>query len=236
MSESYKKTGAIWRKPARIQARLVNQVCEIFDSIYGRPRLGNPDEPIDDLIFIIISNKTTPKQAIGIYKVLKSSFDSWEELLVEPIEKLSRILAPAGLANVKASQIKGSLIKIASDFGDCDLHHLIHFSEEEQLTYLQSLPGVSGKVARCVMMYSLGGSVLPVDSHVHRISRRLGWTAQKRADQSHEELAGLVPKGMRYVFHVGCIMHGRAICRARQPACEACLINEACDYFLSRSN
>jgi endonuclease-3 len=82
-----------------------------------------------------------------------------------------------------------------------------------------------------VAMYTMGAKVLPVDAHVHRVATRLGWTARKRADQCHEELEFVVPPNWRYVFHVGCVLHGRSICRPKQPRCLKCCVNRYCEYF-----
>ncbi len=97
-------------------------------------------------------------------------------------------------------------------------------SVEETGELLVSLPGVSEKVAKCIMMYTLNHRVLPVDVHVHRVVSRLGWTKRKRADQCHQELESLVPPRWRYAFHVGCVLHGRAVCRAQKPLCGNCSI------------
>ena len=90
------------------------------------------------------------------------------------------------------------------------------------------LDGVSEKVAKCVMMYTLGFDVLPVDVHVHRVATRLEWTNRKRADQCHEELEALVKPRYRFAFHVDCICHGRAVCRPKNPRCNDCVIRRYC--------
>ena len=111
---------------------------------------------------------------------MKHRFGSWDELLKAPIKTLPRLIKPAGLAAKKSAQIAGTLRKIHADFGTCDLGALKGVPESEAEAYLVSLPGVSLKVAKCVMMYTLGAKVLPVDAHVHRVSGRLGWTRRKR--------------------------------------------------------
>jgi endonuclease III len=225
------QTGSIWNASPRVRAQAVRRVCEAFERTYGRSRLGNPEDPLDDLVYIVLSNKTSPEMARQVYARLKREFPTWDEALVAPEAELRHILKPAGLSTVKSQQIRGALRKIEADFGSCDLSLLGKRSETEVQSYLVSLPGVSEKVAKCVMMYTMDVNVLPVDSHVHRIAKRLGWTARKRADQCHDELEALVPLKRRYTFHVGCIMHGRAICRPRNPSCERCCISAYCDYF-----
>jgi endonuclease III len=189
---------------------------------------------VDDLVYIILSNKTAPAMARRVYAELKGRFSSWDEVLNAKPSILVGLLRPAGLANVKSRQIRGALEKLSRDFGRCTMKPLRSLSEPEVASYLTSLPGVSEKVAKCVMMYTMGFLVLPVDVHVHRISVRLGWTQWKRADQSHEDLEALVPAKRRYAFHVDCIEHGRTICTPSRPACERCPIAKWCEYFKTK--
>lgn len=180
------QTGLIWGKSVAERAQTVRRVCEVFEENYGRPRLGNPSDPLDDLIYIVLSNRTAPGVAQHVYDNLKSKFDSWDKLLASSITELTEILKPAGLAVVKSQQIWAALRKIEHDSESCDLGWLRNRSEGEIQDYLVSLPGVSLKVAKCVMLYTLGVEVLPVDSHVHRVTKRLAWNDRKRADQCHD--------------------------------------------------
>jgi len=225
------QTGRVWRKPAAARSVAVRTVCKALKRTYGVPRLGNPSDPLDDLIYIILSNKTGPGIASRTYERLRRRFDKWEQLLTAPILEVRRILRPAGLSSVKSKQLRGALRFIKRHFGSCDLRPLRSMSVEETGELLVSLPGVSEKVAKCIMMYTLNHRVLPVDVHVHRVASRLGWTKRKRADQCHQELESLVPPRWRYAFHVGCVLHGRAVCRAQKPLCGNCSISHYCEYF-----
>jgi endonuclease III len=226
-----KKTGAIWRRPPLARNRAVRNVCRLLTETYGSPRFGNPTDPLDDLIYIILSNKTTPRSARKSYKRLQARFRKWEEVLNAPIFVLRSLLKPAGLSLVKSKQIRAMLRSIKKDFGACDLKSLKRLTSAATQEYLVGLPGVSEKVAKCVMMYTLNHPVLPVDTHVHRISNRLGWAARKRADQCHPELEELVPPDLRRNFHVTCIAHGRSVCRPRNPLCPDCCIRLNCEFF-----
>lgn len=201
------------------------------------PRLGNPHNPIDDLVYIMLSNKTGPSTANKTYWAFKELFSDWSAVATSPIEQIADILRHAGLATVKSQQIRNALMKIQNDAGVCSLGWLQGFEQAEIEKYLVSLPGVSLKVAKCVMLYSMGKEVLPVDSHVHRVSRRLGWTQRKRADQCHEELESIVSPRRRMCYHVGCIEHGRAICKGIKPNCDTCCIADYCvDKGVCRPN
>lgn len=230
MCKDFKKTGAIWDRRKRDIDRIVGEVCGALRERYGQPRLGNPDNPLDDLVYIILSNKTCPGTAQSVYRHLKDTFVDWGSIASQSADALYDALKPAGLAAVKSEQIRGTLLRVREDRGTYDLDHLRGKRDEEAEAYLTSLPGVSEKVAKCVQMYTLGAQVLPVDAHVHRLATRLGWTARKRADQSHAELEALVPPDCRYAFHVDCILHGREVCRPRVPKCNECCISTQCDH------
>lgn len=228
----FKKTGSIWRKRPKARAQIVRRVCKRLEAEYGRPRLGNPAKPLDDLIFILISNRTSPHLAEQTYQRLKTNFPSWENVLESSPSKLRAVLKPAGLSRKKSQQIRSLLRKVRFDFGTCSLDVLAQWKDNEIHAYLTHLSGVSDKVAKCVMLYTLSVDVLPVDVHVYRVSTRLGWTARNRAAQAHEELEALVPPSRRFAFHVDCIAHGRSVCRSK-PDCQRCRIRKDCEYFKS---
>lgn len=205
-------------------------VFDILKDYYGNPRFGNPEDPVDDLVYIILSNRTLPHAAQTAYRGLKNRFPKWEMAVRARSETVKRIIAPAGLSSIKTAQIQSALKKIMSDFGKCSLDALKGLSADRVQDYLVTLDGVSVKVAKCVMMYTMGYEVLPVDTHVHRVAVRLGWTDRKRADQCHDELESLVPASRRLAFHVDCIAHGRLVCTPKTPSCGECCIRNYCDY------
>lgn len=220
----------IWKKPGGVRKKIVNTVCERLQASFGKPRLGNPRNPVDDLIFLMLSNRTQPETARSVFNSLKSAGD-WDSVSGFPVRSLERKIQKAGLAKKRSRQIKQALQQIARDFGTCRLEDLRGWTEEQAHEYLTGLPGVSDKVAKCIMMYTLGFNVLPVDIHVFRVSSRLGWTSRCRADQCHHDLQSLVSPGSRYAFHVGCICLGRTVCTSNQPKCAACPIQKFCVYF-----
>jgi endonuclease III len=231
LQTDFSQTGAIWNEPPRSRGRIVRGVCKALRQNYGTLRLGNPSDPLEDLLYIILSNKTAPHTARNTYARLRKRFPHWEGILKEPAVKLRRLLKPAGLSIVKSGQIRAALRAIKRRFGRCDLTPLKHWQPGEAENFLVGLPGVSKKVAKCVMMYTLSMRVLPVDSHVHRVAVRLGWTNRKRADQCHEELEALVPPSLRRAFHVCCIAHGRKLCRPTKPLCSQCGIRRYCAFY-----
>lgn len=231
-----KQTGAIWQSKLATRANAVAKVCALLEKKYGRPRFGNPRDPVGDLVYIVLSNKTSPGMAQATYRRLRVRFKKWDDILRAPASALRLILRPAGLSQKKTKYIRAALRRIKADFGSCNLRALRKIAAHNAEDYLVTLPGVSNKVAKCVLMYTLDAPVLPVDSHVHRVAKRLGWTNRKRADQCHEELEALVPPARRYAFHVDCIAHGRLICRPENPVCDKCCINRHCAYFRRMSS
>jgi len=228
------KTGRIWNRSSRDRARAVSAVCDTLANSYQSTRLGNPRDPLADLIYITVSNRTTPDQAAGTYKALRSAVRKWDDLLTLPRSVIQKTLRPAGLSGIKTAFIIGIARSLRTRFGRVTLRPLSRMTDAQRLDFLTSLPGVSDKVARCVMMYCFGSAVLPVDVHVHRLARRLGWTARKRADQSHDELESLVPNEKRMRFHVDAILHGRAVCASSNPRCNACILRPYCHYGRAR--
>lgn len=215
----------------RRRSQVVRRVCEKLQATYGLPRHGNPTEPLDDMIYIVLSNKTGPIVARRTFEALRVCCQAnWENLLQMPLADIQELLRPAGLARVKALQIRSALGQIARDFGQCDLTPLRQMVIAEAHTYLVGLPGISDKVAKCVLLYTMNAPVLPVDAHVHRIATRLGWTTRKRPDQCHDELEALVPPARRYAFHVDCVAHGRVCCRPLNPDCGACCVKHHCEF------
>lgn len=223
-----RRIAAPLREPSREEVAVV---CSILEQTYGSPRHGNPFDPLDDLVYIVLSNRTSAPVAARVYAELKGRSADWGELLRIPESELREMLAPAGLSAKRAASLRGILMRLLQDFGEARLDALAGWTVPDAERYLTSLPGVSDKVAKCVLMYGLGRPVLPVDVHLHRLATRLGWISHRRADQSHETLEALVPADLRYGLHVNAIAHGRAVCKSGLPRCGQCVISMWCDYF-----
>jgi endonuclease III len=121
---SFKKSGAIWRRPVSLRKRTVNRVCDTLKAKYGNPRFGNPSDPLDDLIYIILSNKTSPVASRRAYSRLRKRFEEWDDVLGVRSSVLRSLLKPAGLSAVKSRHINRALRIIKNDFGACDLRQL----------------------------------------------------------------------------------------------------------------
>lgn len=181
---------------------------------------------MDELIFIVLSQMTTHKALVRVYDNLKFHYDNWDRLSVTSIRSLKHLIHHAGLANHKAARIKSIAAKIKNEFGTVSLEHLRLWSDPEIERFLTSLPGVGIKTAKCVMLFSLNRQVLPVDTHVMRVARRLGLV--NKPDNFHLEQI-VAPKD-RYSFHVNAVAHGRATCQAIRPNCSSCSLQTICSH------
>ena len=209
----------------------LEEVVRLLHDTHGSPRHGNKDDPLDELVYIILSNRTRQEAAQDGFEVLLETFGSWPTMAEADLPDITRAIRHLGLARVKSTQLLQILRRLKEDFGVVGLADLASWSSAEAEAYLVSLPGVSKKVAKCVLMYSLGRSVLPVDVHVHRVAARLGLPAKRRPDTSQDAIEGAVPKELRYSFHVNALAHGRKYCRASRPRCGVCCVRERCATY-----
>jgi endonuclease III len=209
----------------------VRDVSRALKQRYGNPRHGNPRRPLDDLIFIILSTRTRGSSFSVTFQRLKRSFPNWNKVYPRDRRKIERILAPGGLSKLKARQILGILAQLKSCFGRTTLAPLSRMKSKDAEAFLTALPGVGPKIAKCVIMYTFDGRVLPVDVHVHRLATRLGFLTKKRPDTSQELIEHAVPAKLRYSFHVNAIAHGRSLCFAQRPRCYECPISKWCQFY-----
>ncbi len=178
---------------------------------------------------MLLTNRSTAAAAASVYRRLRRTYPTWDRLVAAPIGDVRAILRPLGLQWLRSRQIRALLRRVRSRFGSCTLDPLRALEPANARAILESLPGVSTKVAKCVQLYTLGTNVLPVDIHVFRISSRLGLLSKCRPALSHDALEEVIPPPLRYAFHVTCVAHGRAVCRAR-PRCDECCIRQLCVF------
>ncbi len=216
------------------------RVYELLIATYGEPK-NDPDfDPLGGLIGTILSQHTSDINSDRAYQQLVGTFPTWEEVRDASTNEVANAIRSGGLANIKAPRIQDALLTLTrqqqeqedtqslSDFLKAELGRR---SSEEAWQYLRSIPGVGPKTAACVLMFNLDRPVMPVDTHVHRVSRRLGLIGPKvSADQAHDIFAEIVPPEWVYPLHVNLIRHGRQVCHAQRPACNACPLYSECAY------
>lgn len=199
---------------------------------YGQRQWNPRLDPLSELVFTILSQNTSDVNRDRVWKRLKDRFPTWEEVLTADVDEIAAAIRPGGLANIKAPRIKNILQTITERRGKLSLDFLADMEINEAKEWLGSLKGVGPKTAACVLLFSCGKPVLPVDTHVHRVSKRLGLIGPKASrEQAHMILEESLPPETYYTFHLNMIAHGRQICKAQNPRCEICVLFQHCDYF-----
>jgi endonuclease III len=204
----------------------------ILDDFYGRPVLSPRYPPVDELVFTVLSQNTADVNTERSFAALKARFPVWSAARDAEVDDIEAAIALGGLAHTKAPRIKKVLEALSAHTAEPDLGVLDALDDADAQAYLTGLPGVGPKTAACVLLFSLGRPVMPVDTHVHRAARRLGIIAAKvTAEQAHPlltELAGPDDAAQIYAVHVDFVRHGRRICHARRPACGECPLAGMC--------
>jgi endonuclease III len=197
---------------------------------YGNDRHFNKSNPLDELIFIILSAQTEYYSYLKTYQELRHRFPTNPALLKARVSSVESAIKEGGLSKKKAAQLKGALRKIFTDTGKLSLSFLSKWDDEAIEDYLTSLPGIGVKSAHCIMMYSFNRDVFPVDTHVWRVCRRLGLTPQapKPTPAMENDLQAKIPERFRYTLHVNMVSHGREICTTYWPKCDHCVLVDLC--------
>lgn len=178
----------------------------------------------------VLSQHTSDVNTARAFAGLKERFPTWDSVLRAPAKRVADSIRSGGLADQKAPRIQSILREIEAREGDLSLARLHDLDDEAVEDYLCSLPGVGPKTAACVLVFSMGRDAFPIDTHVHRVSARLGWIPPTAsADKAHALLRKTVPPELRYELHVQLITHGRTICKARMPRCTDCVLFDLCD-------
>lgn len=205
------------------------KIFHLLDSAYPVSDLGNKKDPLDELIYILLSRRTREDQYQNAYLGLRKRYRPWKKVLSANARDLRAALRPIGLFNQRATALRGILRAIAADFGRVTLAPLRRRTYSEAYNFLRSLPGVNDKTAKCVMLYSLGMPALPVDAHTYRVSLRLGLLPKGTSlFKAPRLLEAVVPRDQRGRFHVLAVMHGRSVCTPRDPACHHCVLQGSC--------
>jgi endonuclease-3 len=178
----------------------------------------------------VLSQATSDVNSGRAFALLKERFPRWDEVAHAPTDEVADAIRPGGIADVKARRIQEILDEVESREGGLDLHRLNDLPDEEVTGYLTSLPGVGPKTAACVLVFAMGRDAFPVDTHVHRIVKRLGWVDPKaNAEATHRILEPHIPPELRYDLHVAMIRHGREVCVPRDPFCTRCVVLDFCE-------
>jgi endonuclease III len=180
-------------------------------------------------VLTVLSQNTSDVNRDRAFAALRERFPTWDALAGARVEDVADAIRPGGLSQIKAPRILAILREIRDRDGSLDLAWMRDAPDDEVAAYLTSLPGVGPKTAACVLAFSLGRPVIPVDTHVHRVAGRLGWIPPGTdANRAHDLLAAVVPPKLRVSMHVALIRLGREICKPARPRCEDCPLNDLC--------
>ncbi len=207
----------------------VNTIRSALLPLYGpvewRPRY----EPLDELIFTVLTQHTSDSNAERAFNELRKRMPEWRQVANADATDIADAIRTGGLANVKAQRIKDILLQIHKLQNNLTLDGLEKRSMQEVREWLMQLPGVGIKTASVVVAFSMGMPAVPVDTHIHRVSRRLGLIGSTTtAEDAHPILEDIVEEDLRFEFHVLLITHGRQICKARRPICGNCPLMNVC--------
>ncbi len=220
-----------WRPPC------VRALCRRLQRCYGPVEPPARRPVLDQLIATILSQHTSDRNSHAAFENLKRRFRDWDEVRRAGVSRIAQTIRSAGLANQKAPRIQAILQHLHATRGELSLEFLRAQPPDEAFRFLCQLDGVGPKTAACVLLFACRQPVLPVDTHVHRVSRRLGLIGPNvSAEKAHEELARLVPDELVLEFHIQLIRHGRMVCRARSPRCDQCVLFERCRWGLANTS
>jgi endonuclease-3 len=229
-SKITKAQNAEWQPPSQ---KTVLRVHQLLIENYGSREVKKRD-PLDGMILIMLSQATNDINCDRAFTNLKQTFPTWENAMNAPVEKIADAIRVGGLANQKAARIKKLLEEIYEEQGDLDLSWMFDADAQTCREYMEKFHGVGPKTIACVLVFFLDKPAFPVDTHVFRVTKRLGWIREKASpDEAHRVLEKLIPDECKLDLHVNLISHGRAICRANGnggPQCGACFLRPMCAF------
>ena len=215
----------------KIEPRRLGKIISILEQTYKTPPQQKPEDPVDSLIRTILSQNTNDVNRDRAFDSMIDRFKTWEGVLKADVRSIASSIKVGGLSNTKSKRIKQILKSIKAERGKIELEFLRQMDPEKTEQKLLAYPGVGLKTARCVQIFSLGQAAFPVDTHIFRITKRLGLIPEKSTpEQAHQQLGRAVIQDKMYTFHINLIKHGRALCRARKPLCPQCPLLNHCPY------
>jgi len=211
------------KKALKIHKRLIEA--------FGEPTWRNPLPPVDELVSTILSQNTNDVNRDRAFDSLRVKFPTWEQVRDADTDDVIEAVRVAGLANQKGTRLQQVLRDITEERGSLDLSFLKEMPLEEARNWLTKFKGVGPKTAAIVLCFSLNRPAFPVDTHVYRVTGRIGLRPEKlTVEQAHPFLEGVFPPETYYAAHLNIIRLGREVCAARKPNCPVCPVRELCDY------
>lgn len=216
---------------------LALQVHQRLLEFYGHPAWRHPLPPVDELVSTILSQNTNDANRDRAFESLRQRFSSWEEVRDADSSSVIAAIRPAGLANQKGPCIQQVLAGISAERGSLDINFLKYLPLEEARHWLMEFKGVGPKTAAIVLLFSLGRPAFPVDTHIYRVTGRIGLRPENMTvEETHLHLEKLFPPEAYYTAHLNIIRLGREVCAARGPACHRCPLQDICKFARFKAN
>lgn len=213
----------------------IARITKLLENEYRTPDLGNKPDPIEELVFILLSAKTDEAKYFEAFRNLKRTFASWKKLCTVNQEKIASVIQIAGMARRRAHLMQSALNFVTRRYGALDLSSLRQMSVPRAEQELTAIPGIGPKAARCILLYSFSKQVLPVDIHTYRLAVRLGILSRTVSyEQSHQLLQLVIPWNLRRKFHINAVAHGRKRCKPKHPLCDGCALSRFCFVHQAR--
>jgi len=210
----------------------VAELVKVFEKNKGPHRFQNRRDPMAGLVQTLLTHNTTDPNAFEAFDRMKERYPEWKDVHKAPVKELAETIRIAGLNNQKADRIQKLLGFVKQTYGDYTADVLDGMDFDTAMKTFGHLPGVKQKTLAVVLAFDLGVDVFPVDTHVHRLCRRLGFVPDSYDPvKTFKAMRDLVPKGKSYQFHMHLIWHGRKTCQARNPKCDSCFAREQCLYY-----
>lgn len=214
------------------QSTLIHSVLARLGEVFGLPEWRNPLPPVDELVCTILSQNTNDRNRDIAFTALKKRFAAWEEVINADEDEIINAIRVAGLANQKGPRIKTVLTQIQLERGSLDLTFLADLPLEDAREWLLKFKGVGRKTAAIVLQFSLNRPAFPVDTHIYRVTGRLGVRPPTlNVELTHLLMEQIVAPGDFFAGHLNLIRLGREICHARKPDCNICPVNDLCAFF-----
>ncbi|MCF8242350.1 MAG: endonuclease III [Melioribacteraceae bacterium] len=211
--------------------QMIKTVNKLLINKFGIPKKNKKDpDPVDMMIATILSQNTNDNNSYKAYKNLRSRYKTWEEILKARVTSIEKEIRIAGLGKQKSNAIKNFLVDLKKKTGSLNLNHITKMEENEAISELINYKGVGVKTASCVLLFSMGRNVCPVDTHVHRTVNRIGIVNEKSPDKTFFALNKNFPQMIAHSFHTNLIRLGREICKPKKPSCGICPLEKLCQF------
>lgn len=210
----------------------LEKIIDRLEDSFGEKRKLSKSKPdlMDVLIATKLSQNTTDKTSYIAFTNLKKDFKNWEEVMNSPLDKIKKSIKVCGLANTKSANIKDMLNLMYNKSGNLSLNYLSKLTNAEVYDELLQYKGLGKKTISCLLAFGMGREVFPVDTHIHRILNRVGAVETNTPDETFDVSKRIIPDRYKISFHTNLIRFGRNVCKAINPKCYECMINDLCSF------